>query len=46
MIKAITIFFLQTLKPEIQVDGSTSYNSDGKSAHDITVMKSVCDINP
>ena len=44
-LRPLKYYFLQTLKPDIQVDGSTSYNSDGKSAHDITVMKSVSDIN-
>ena len=44
-LRPLKYYFLQTLKPDIQVDGSTSYNSDGKSAHDIIVMKSVSDIN-
>ena len=43
-LRPLKYYFLQTLKPDIQVDGSTSYNSDGKSAHDIIVMKSVSDI--
>ena len=30
-LRPLKYYFLQTLKPDIQVDGSTSYNSDGKS---------------
>ena len=43
-LKQLQYYFLQTLKPDIQVNGSTSCNSDGKSAHDITVIKNASGI--